>query len=150
MERMDDSNIETAEDAARLDRLLALAGTPAVPAALAGTTRLPESADALARSAYGVLPVLDAAGAYCGVVTSRSVAEALADGDETDLDVARLTQLPPDLGPRDTLVAGISALDASGDAAVPVVDREAQQLVGWLTLAATLAHLHSDPAGRPG
>ena len=31
---MDDSNIETAEDAARLDRLLALAPTPAVPAAL--------------------------------------------------------------------------------------------------------------------
>ena len=31
---MDDSNIETAEDAARLDRLLARAGTPAVPAAL--------------------------------------------------------------------------------------------------------------------
>ena len=31
---MDDGNIETAEEAARLDRLLALAETPAVPAAL--------------------------------------------------------------------------------------------------------------------
>ncbi|MEO7060276.1 MAG: chloride channel protein [Lapillicoccus sp.] len=115
-----------------------------VPTALAGTTRLPESVAALARSAYGVLPVVDSDGAYCGVVTSRSVAEALADGDEVDLDVARLTQLPPDLGPHDTLVAGISALDASGDAAVPVIDREAQQLVGWLSLASVLTHLHGD------
>ena len=34
MEQMDDSNIETAEDAAMLDRLLAHAATPAVPAGL--------------------------------------------------------------------------------------------------------------------
>ncbi len=129
-----------------------------VPPALDGSVGLMEAAALLARSEHGVLPVLDASGAYAGVITSRVVAEALTDdgpggGGEPAFgvdDVLSLSQLPPEVGPHETLEAGIRALDDSGEAAVPVLDRDAHEVVGWLTLRKTLTHLHAEPAAAGG
>ncbi len=117
-----------------------------VPQGIEGDLALRDVAVALARSASGVLPVLDPEGDYVGVVTARVVAEALADGRH-DLDPASLAlELPVEVRRDDHLDQAIEALDRSGCAAVPVLD--AGRVVGWISYRTALSAL---PAKRrPG
>jgi len=53
-----------------------------------------KAARALARSRQGVLPVVDAGGAYAGTVSAHAVAEALADGQHDTTHVSEVADLP--------------------------------------------------------
>ncbi len=117
-----------------------------VPRAVLATNRLDVAARALADSPHGILPVMDAEGSYRGVVTTRSVAEALADGRHDDVEVSDLVELPRAVHSDESLWEGIEALDASGDAALPVLDREQGVVVGWLTQQASIGALRPAPA----
>lgn len=121
----------------------------AVPTGIAESATLQDAALALAWSVQGVLPVLDAAGAYRGTVSSRSVADALADGAHDDTPVSEVTDLPPELKASDLLDAGLEVLDISGGSAVPVLDSQAHRVVGWFTHRAALKALRADVASGP-
>ena len=121
----------------------------AVPDGVAESATLQDAALALARSGQGVLPVLDATGAYRGTVSSRSVADALADGAHDDTPASEVTELPPELKATDLLDAGLEVLDISGGSAVPVLDSQAHEVVGWFTHRAALTALRADVAPRP-
>ncbi|MEP6855041.1 MAG: chloride channel protein [Pedococcus sp.] len=110
-----------------------------VPPAVPETSSLSDAARALAQSADGVLPVCGPGGRYLGVVTSRAVAEALADGRHDRDLVSDVVEFPPTVSEADRLQEGIVALDISGGAALPVFDPAHEQVLGWLTLRAALA-----------
>ena len=114
-----------------------------VPQPLHRSTVLAEAARALSRSRDGVLPVVAADGTYLGVVTSRAVADALADGQHDDRPLDDVVELPSDLDQEATLATGLEALDSSGTAAVPVLDATDRTVVGWLTERAALRALRS-------
>ena len=77
------------------------------------------------------------------------MADALADGAHDDTPVAEVTELPPELKASDLLDAGLEVLDRSGGSAVPVLDSQAHQVVGWLTHQAALTALRADVASGP-
>lgn len=118
----------------------------AVPQPLHRSTVLLEAARALSRSRDGVLPVVAVDGTYLGVVTSRTVADALADGQHDDRPLDDVVELPSDLDQTATLAAGLEALDSSGTPAVPVLDGADRTVVGWLTERAALRVLRNQPA----
>ena len=110
-----------------------------VPPAVPETSSLSEAARFLAQSADGVLPVCGSGRQYLGVVTSRAVAEALADGRH-DRDLVRdVVEFPPTVDATNRLQEGIVALDVSGGSALPVLDPGHEEVVGWLTLHGALA-----------
>ncbi len=112
-----------------------------VPAAVTEQSSLVEVARLLAHSERGVLPVRQADGAYAGVVTARVVAEAIADGRH-DADPASLVlELPVTLFEDDPLDAAIAALDHSGCAAIPVLDRAESEVIGWIDYQTALTAL---------
>ena len=108
-----------------------------VPAALRVSDSLVKAARALARSRQGVLPVVDAGEAYCGTVSAHAVAEALADGEHDSTHVGQVADLPPALRSVDPLDFALQVLDDAGGA-VPVLDPDGHQVVGWLSHQAAL------------
>jgi len=111
-----------------------------VPTALRMGDSLVKAARALARSRQGVLPVVDAHGAYAGTVSAHAVAEALADGEHDTTHVSEVADLPPALRSVDPLDFALQVLDDAGGA-VPVLDPDGHQVVGWLTHQAALSAL---------
>jgi hypothetical protein len=65
------------------------------------------------------------------------VAEALADGEHDATHVSEVTDLPPTLRSVDPLDFALQALDEAGGA-VPVLDPEGHEIIGWLTHQAAL------------
>jgi CIC family chloride channel protein len=119
-------------------------GPVAATAAVPVHASLREAADALSRSRYGQLPVLDGAGAFQGVVTARSVADTLAGpGHETD-NLASVVEYPPTVTIEQSLEHTLDAL-ATADGPLPVLDTEHARLVGWLTHQQVLRALRSQP-----
>ena len=108
-----------------------------VPAALHVGDSLVKAARALAHSRQGVLPIVDADGAYAGTVSAHAVAEALADGQHDTTHVREVADLPPALRSVDPLDFALQALDDAGGA-VPVLDSDGHEVVGWLTQQAAL------------
>ena len=117
-----------------------------VPAALLMGDTLVKAARALAHSPQGVLPVVDADGAYAGTVSAHAVAEALADGKHDTTHVSEVADLPPALRSVEPLDFGLQVLDDAGGA-VPVLDPDGHHVVGWLTHQAALNALR--PAASP-
>lgn len=95
-------------------------------------SRLVEAVEELARSQHGRLAVVDADGGYCGVISARTVADALADGEHDDALVATVTELPQTVRQAQHLDDALEILDAA-DGAVPVLDADGQNLLGWLS-----------------
>ena len=119
---------ETIGTAARISVAEVMTG---VPDGVRGDSSLREVATVLARSASGVLPVLDDGGEYVGIVTARLVAEALADGRHDAAPASLVLELPIRVRPEDHLDQAIEALDRSGCAAVPVLENA--RPVGWVS-----------------
>jgi len=88
--------------------------------------------------------VLDEQGGYRGVVTARAVADALADGEHDNTPVASIVELPQTVLLGDRLDETLDALDAARTA-IPVLDREHANVVGWLTHQRVLSALHRLP-----
>jgi CIC family chloride channel protein len=113
-----------------------------VPMSVPESMPLGELAGRLAASARGVLPVTRDDGTYAGVVTARVVADALADGRHDAAAASLVLELPVTLHEDEPLDAALKALDQSGCAAVPVIDREDAAVVGWVAYPDCLRALH--------
>jgi CIC family chloride channel protein len=118
----------------------------ALPAALSQDDSLATAARALAHSRQGVLPVVDAHGAYRGTVSAAAVAQALTDGEHDATQVGQVSELPAALRSLDPLDLAMRVLDDAGGA-VPVLDADGQEVVGWLTHQGALNALR--PAAVP-
>jgi CIC family chloride channel protein len=117
-----------------------------VPPALRSTDTLAIAAVRLSEVDHGVLPVADPDGTYLGVITTRSVSEALAQG-EPDVSPARaLVELPDRVRGEDPVSLGVRALDAGGVGAVPVFDRLGHEIEGWFDYRAALDALEPTAA----
>jgi len=109
-----------------------------LPQALPESCSLLEAADRLRDTPDATLPVVDDRGSYRGVVTGRLVADTLATEDGGGKTVSDATENPPTIRSTQSLEAAIELVDHLGTAAVPVLDDEGGQLVGWLTAASVL------------
>jgi CIC family chloride channel protein len=151
---------------------VAHATTP-TPQPVAATASLAEAARLLARSAHGVLPVIDADGRYQGVLTAQAVHAALDAAlspplppaatrstsptglrqDDGDSAVAGdLAVLPPSVGPGETVAEACHALAVAGVAGVPLLTAvdEHHRLVGWVTHQSVLDAIYlREPSARP-
>ncbi len=108
---------------------------------------LPQAADLLARSAHGVLPVVDG-DEYLGVITARGVAEAIADGEPDATPGRVLAELPVVVRVDDHVDHAVRAVRTGGLPAVPVLDAD-DRLVGWFDHQTALAALAGVPAPPP-
>ncbi len=82
---------------------------------------------------HGRLPVVDPDGAYRGVLTARTVAETLADGDHDGLRARDVVEWPSYVDRDDSLGDALAALEVSEGSAVPVCADEGRTIVGWVT-----------------
>lgn len=132
----------------------ALAGVTAgqvmdpVGPAITPDTSLLAAVDQLGRTRHGQLPVLDADGAYRGVLTARAAADLLADGQHDAAPVAAALERPQTVSVADSLEAALDALDEA-TTAIPVLDAERANLVGWLTHQRVLLALRDTRSHRP-
>lgn len=125
-----------------------------LPHALPTSTRLDDAAGPLARHGYGILPVVDADGAYQGCVTAQAVAEELDatdDGAAPDggtATVGELVELPA------TVTSATSSLDAleqlvnARGTGLPVLTEDGERLAGWISHQALLASMRDHAAPR--
>jgi CIC family chloride channel protein len=115
---------------------------------LAENTTLIQAAAALARSGHGHLAVLDRDGHYQGIMTARTVAETIADGTHDQTPISSVIDLPCAVTVDHRLEQTLDILDTAA-AAVPVLDSERANLVGWLTPQRVLTALHPARATPP-
>ena len=114
---------------------------------LPDTTTMLDAATALSRAPHGQLPVLDSHGRYRGVVTAHAVADALADGEHDQQTIATVVEFPTPVTADDNLERALDVLD-DADGAIPVLDADHANLVGWLTHQRVLIALRR-PSGPP-
>ncbi|MFI8852050.1 chloride channel protein [Streptomyces sp. NPDC053499] len=122
-----------------------------LPEPLSTHTSLSEAADVLGLSGQGALPVLDPTGRYAGVVTSRDVAEALAEApDGAPATVSDLARRTPVVKPDEPLATALHLLSDSVEGGMPVLDADKGVPVGWLSHRSALRALHAPqpPASR--
>jgi CIC family chloride channel protein len=120
-----------------------------VGAALPDDSTLLAAADQLATARHGQLPVLDDVGRYLGIVTARAVADTVADGEHDTTTVGSVLEQVAAVRVGQRLDDTLPVLDTSTSAAIPVLDRSGDQLVGWLTHQRVLTALHSGPIAQP-
>ncbi|WP_019634921.1 chloride channel protein [Actinomadura atramentaria] len=128
-------------------RLTAPVGAVArpVPEPLPASALVDDAARALALSEHGALPVLDADGAYQGIVTARAAAEALTDAGpgQRAPRVGDLAEVPPRLTAGTPLGDALAVLTGAPGTGLPVLDASGAALVGWVTHQAVLRALHA-------
>lgn len=110
------------------------------------TRTLLEVAYELGRAPQGRLPVLDDEGRYRGVISARTVADALADGGHDEAFVSDHVELPQTVRTDQQLNDALDVLE-NAHGGVPVLDAQGRQVVGWLTHQAVLAALRPRHAG---
>jgi CIC family chloride channel protein len=120
-----------------------------LPRGLPEDLTLIEAAGALARSAQGILPVLDGEGAYRGTVTARAVTQALSAPDHDEDRVASLAEFPETLVTSTALDSAVEVLDRSEGTVVPVTDPAEGVVVGWLTHQSALRAIRQVRAPGP-
>jgi CIC family chloride channel protein len=101
----------------------------AVPADLS----LADSISRLTDAGPGQLPVVDDEGAFVGVLTSRTVAETLADGEHDLTRVGQVAEQLPTLRADQSLDDALDALDREDSLALPVLVPDGAEVVGWLS-----------------
>ena len=111
------------------------------------TTSLIDAAGVLSIAPHGQLPVVDARGAYRGIVTARAVADALADGQHDTSQVAVLVESVDSVTVEDALDSALDVL-AKASGPVPVLDSGRDELVGWLTHQRVLSELRRQAAAN--
>jgi len=99
----------------------------------------------LAESDVGYLAVLDSEGTYVGVVTARALAAALADGEHDTAHLNTVTEAVTSVRSDDTLEHALDVLENTSAPALPVLDADAGQLSGWLTLRDVLTAMRPAP-----
>jgi chloride channel protein, CIC family len=119
------------------------------PQPLSSGTRLQEIVDRFARRDVAALPVIDAQGKYCGIVTANAVERAMRD-DTFDVSAEGLADLPAALSPDTTLEGASAQLVRQDTAALPVIDPGSTILLGWLTHRDILMAYSTHLENRPG
>ena len=118
-----------------------------VPKAITATTPLRDVVTRFAEEGTTDLPVVDAAGRYCGVVTAVALETALRN-DTLDMASVDVAEMPPTVTSEATLEAALSQLVHQDIAAIPVIDPDGPTIMGWLThrdiLIAYANHLNSN------
>ncbi|MEU2551423.1 chloride channel protein [Streptomyces sp. NPDC013313] len=118
-----------------------------LPTPLSSSTSLPDAAEALSRSGYGALPVVDDVGDYVGVITAEAVAEALMEQPEAaPASIGRLAEPPTPVTTDQTLTHAVHVLLTSAGAGLPVLDPGRSRPVGWLSYRSALRAIHTVPA----
>jgi CIC family chloride channel protein len=79
-----------------------------------------------------VVPVVDDAGRYRGVLTSRD-AERAATDNALDDSAGRLAALPPALAGTQNLSSALDLLNEADEDGLPVLSDDGTRIVGWLT-----------------
>jgi CIC family chloride channel protein len=102
---------------------------------------LREAAGLLSHAPHGQLPVLDAHGRYRGIATAHAVADTLADGEHNRATVASVVELPDTVRISDHLTDALNALEST-PGAIPVLDADHANVVGWLSHQRVLGLLH--------
>ena len=93
---------------------------------------LRDAAGPLSRATHGQLLVLDSHGRYRGISTAHAVADAVADGEHNLATVASIVELPDAVSISDHLTDALTALEST-PGAIPVLDDDHANLVGWLS-----------------
>ncbi|MEU7488092.1 chloride channel protein [Streptomyces sp. NPDC042319] len=117
-----------------------------LPEPLAASEPLTVAADRLSLSGHGVLPVLDAEGAYLGTVTARAIAEALTEPQSQDDTPPRtagdLTERPAPITADMPLASALQTLVTAPGTGLPVLAPDKHRLIGWLTHQSALRAVH--------
>jgi len=91
-------------------------------------------AEALERLSAGdepALPVIDASGAFLGVLLDDELEQALA-GEDEEPDAGSLARRLPTLTPTESLAEATAILVRSEGAGLAVLDEKGERVVGWL------------------
>jgi CIC family chloride channel protein len=111
---------------------------------------LVEASARVSGSSLGIVAVLDERGAMVGVLSARTVAETLADGEHDRARTGDVAEPTPTLRADQSLDDALDVLDRSELAAVPVLDALDATPVGWVSHRQVLTVLrqdgHADPA----
>ena len=113
-----------------------------VPQPLLASTPLDDMVSRFARRDVSALPVVDAHGAYRGVVTAEDVETALG-GDTVDVTASALATLASGVPSDAPLDAALSRFVQQGIAALPVMEPDGSTLLGWLTQRDILVAYHA-------
>ncbi|MFF1708242.1 chloride channel protein [Streptomyces sp. NPDC058252] len=134
------------------------AGPPAItvgeameppPDSLPPDATLGEGVDRLRRTRRSIVPLVDAAGQYQGVVGAMATTDALEAGMPLSCRLAELRNFPPAVQPGQELREVLALFTESDDGVLPVLDSTRGHLVGWLSQrAALLALIPADGSPR--
>ncbi len=100
-----------------------------------------EAAEVLANQPYGQLAVVDAGGAYVGVITARDAADTLADGEHDASTVGQALQRASVVRSDQSLDETLDSLEKATTLAIPVVNPGGNAVLGWLTHQQVLSAL---------
>ena len=103
-----------------------------VPAPLSSDTSLDDLVKRFSSGAVNALPVVDATGAYRGMVTEREVEAAIGDSTP-DVTAGDLAFLPASVSPDATLEGALSQLVQQDQSTLPVLMPGTTTVLGWLT-----------------
>ena len=131
--------------AAALHRPVADVAEPLGPLVRADHTALATAAR-LSDAQRNQLAVTDEDGRFLGIITARTIAEALADGQHDDTPVSALLEYPPTVLETDQLEPALTVLDST-DTPLPVLDQDGHRVVGWLTHQRILTALRTQAPG---
>ncbi|MGY0019903.1 chloride channel protein [Streptomyces sp. cg35] len=119
------------------------------PAPVPTTLGLTQTADRLSQSGHGALPVRDPGGTYVGIVTARTVAEALAEQpDGAPATAGDLAEPAPRITSDQQLATALPALLSASGTGLPVLDPDKGEPVGWLSHQGALRALHTPEKQR--
>jgi CIC family chloride channel protein len=135
--------------AAVLTRITAGAAMTPATATLPATTPLLEAAGTMSEHGLEQVAVLDDAGRYAGVLTTRGVTDMLSDGEHDRVDAASAAEQVETIRGDQTLDAALDLLDGAAAQAIPVLDPAGDQVIGWLTHQGILAAIRTTPAAVP-
>ncbi|MFJ7150309.1 chloride channel protein [Streptomyces sp. NPDC100445] len=114
-----------------------------LPAPLLSSTPLPDAADALSRSGYDALPVVDDAGVHVGVISAQAVAEALMEDPEfAPSGIGQLVEPSTPVLTDQTLAQAVHVLLSGAGDGIPVFDATRSRPVGWLSHRSALRATH--------
>ena len=121
-----------------------------VPDPVSTAAPLGEVVDRLIAAGVELLPVVDEAGVYSGIVTADG-AEQQMRTNSLDMTAGELAEHVPAVGADETLEGALEQLLAHGIAGLPVLDAGDGRVVGWLTHRDVLRAYNGGGAGRsPG
>ncbi len=102
-----------------------------MPSPVAVAAPLSEAVELLSAGEEPALPVVDAEGAFLGILRDDELEQALSEGEETD--AGALARKLPTLTPSESLSEATGTLVRTDSAGLAVLDEKGERVVGWLS-----------------